>query len=1547
MAEVKNAFIKSKMNKDLDDRLIPNGEYRDAQNVQISKSQGPDVGALESVYGNELIKNFASALKTPAATVDPNIKCIGNFVDDFNNIIYSFWTDNTGEILNGANGTPNIPNGYLPEGAIGSLAIVAPGTGYTVGDEIPVGGDFNASGYNANVTVASVNGSGGVTGVDINFPGQMFQTGLGNNSTGLANGLILKLTGCLGNNFITSYSPQSGALRVIATGNFLNFSQKNPIIGVNLLENLLFFTDNRNQPRKVNVTRGGNTPAAATYYTTEDQISVAKYNPYEPIRLYQLSALAAATATATGAASNTININVTPISGNIKVGQLVTGSGVLPNTFVSGFSSPVVTFNKQQNFSSTTLTFTSYETAMKDVVSPNIPLATSTTTNPYLITNYTGDVDFLEDKFAKFSYRFRFDDGEYSIFAPFTQTTFIPKQDGYFINNDEQSTIESTVVQFMENKINYIQLNLPLPSSGATLVDAFKITEVDILYKESDSLAVQVIETLPVSRVAAGAGGTKIFTYNYLGTKPFRTLPEDELIRVFDKIPVKAFSQELASNRVIYGNFQNKHTPPSGINYQVATNERFEIQSLNSNKGVVAYPNSSLKENRNYQVGFVLSDRFGRQSSVLLSTNDSDTLTANLFGASTVFNPYQSATPASSGSSINWRGDSLKIEVLSEITSGINGNDTTSGPSIKIANPETGEPGLYNTDIANYDYNPLGWYSYKIVVQQKEQEYYNVYLPGIVKGPLNTTTPSAFQELTGQTTLFNDNINKVPRDLSEVGPDQRQFRSSVRLFGRVQNTISPVGPYSPVGNQQYDPNISGTDLVPQSITVNVISDLKDLFDVDGVIPASGGGSEVNIFYDASSNPLIGRMISTKAGGIGTAQGTSTPSLEMNQLAILETEPVESRLDLFFETSTAGLISVLNPQINDNQGASNFKDWNYLQTEAMASASTVVNASISSPYTGYFYPQTALGVQIPTYTISNFKVLKSGGSDISTRFTLTKSTITVGGSPKDVLRLTTNDVFYYAPGSSATENYTFSVDVTDAAGITNTIVKTGNLTNIAPTITNCTTPVTIGAGDTTVKTFAAVNGAIAATGQQASDLVWSIQSQQQNGLDVTVFSINSSGLLTVSNGIGAYDVTVRVIDAGGTAGFLTADCTFVVNVGVPPVDSNFNQGIALEAFDGDYNLLAFVDSDTNVIASPTLTSYTLAAPKIYSFTGIVGGSGYTGTTDLATTVLPPGGTGLKVNQVLAGGAIQSLSVEEAGSGYSLNDIITVVEGTNTTGGATINGIPFSASDPTVATNFFCTSPSNKYTQTGNIYVKNNLKGALTQGQFFVSMSVFNADVSSTVALVNAPVVQYRANSGANWTAATDVNGLLSNLNGQWLGIKGGMTNNNGPGGGNNFEVTNSGSSNQTGTKIQVFGVGGSGNGAGEYRIIQPNLNGTNLQFPSCSGSVSSSTTMTTEVGDANYPQIGTGPLYYEYRISTVGANCFSNMATTVYARERITKYVTQLYSNTSLTQVKTLTSGTYRFQRPSVNLEQNKDGAYTATFNASGLRTTASSPCVYT
>jgi len=53
MPQIVNTFLKSKMNKDLDSRIIPNGEYRDAKNLQISRSQGAEVGEFENVLGNE------------------------------------------------------------------------------------------------------------------------------------------------------------------------------------------------------------------------------------------------------------------------------------------------------------------------------------------------------------------------------------------------------------------------------------------------------------------------------------------------------------------------------------------------------------------------------------------------------------------------------------------------------------------------------------------------------------------------------------------------------------------------------------------------------------------------------------------------------------------------------------------------------------------------------------------------------------------------------------------------------------------------------------------------------------------------------------------------------------------------------------------------------------------------------------------------------------------------------------------------------------------------------------------------------------------------------------------------------------------------------------------------------------------------------------------------------------------------------------------------------------------------------------------------------
>ena len=76
MAEVKNSFLSSKMNKDLDDRLIPNGEYRNAVNVSINKSTGENVGTVQTVLGNQEIIDIGAFLGKS------NLEFVGTLPDD-------------------------------------------------------------------------------------------------------------------------------------------------------------------------------------------------------------------------------------------------------------------------------------------------------------------------------------------------------------------------------------------------------------------------------------------------------------------------------------------------------------------------------------------------------------------------------------------------------------------------------------------------------------------------------------------------------------------------------------------------------------------------------------------------------------------------------------------------------------------------------------------------------------------------------------------------------------------------------------------------------------------------------------------------------------------------------------------------------------------------------------------------------------------------------------------------------------------------------------------------------------------------------------------------------------------------------------------------------------------------------------------------------------------------------------------------------------------------------------------------------------------------
>ncbi len=772
MAEVKNSFLQSKMNKDLDDRLIPNGQYREALNVSIGKSESNNVGVLQNILGNAKLNVLS--------TVDAGLTCVGAFMDNQNNRIYQFLTNYTD---------------LTPE----------------------------------NITLCD----------NINPP------------TG---GWVMKITV-----YDFNANPQ---YKTLVSGTFLNLSTTNLIIGVNLIEGLLFWTDNRNQPRKINVESAINNPL---YYTTETQISVAKYAPIDPISMFRK-----ATVTVTGIDTEKLAYGFEIVTGELEIGMTLI-TDIMPE---NGYTT-IVGFPNVDSFELYTFDNTISE-------GDTLTFLTSTMTNKSDDPTWPGDPSFLEDKYVRFSYRFKFDDNEYSLIAPFTQIAYIPKQKGYFINGDEASAYKSTVISWMENNVNNIELLIPLPDTGNNIRDSYKIVQLDVLYKESDALTIKVLESIDYTDIRQSSSNKNVYEYSYQSQKPFKTLPEDQITRVYDNVPVRALGQEIVGNRVVYGNFYNTYSPPTALNYNTTI-----LPKSSTFTNFIEYPNHTIKQNRNYQVGFILADKFGRQSSVILSTIGSQVVEVGdtIFGGSTLYAPYEEKDSINIPSVKKWLGNAIvtivndPIDSIRDIQAGTPGLyaqptssigfivtsgstnitdtsyqfiiDSTPGQVVPavgdslrgaytdyvtVVPKKPGDPNpspptyfirtsgrindLYLSNPENsvdtkfsYKLNQIGWYSYRIVVKQQQQEYYNVYLPGMLDGyPVSQTNGSQVTydvgvastqnginitdfpvgEIgkTSHIVLINDNINKVPRDLVEVGPDQKLYRSSVSLYGKVENSAT-------------------------------------------------------------------------------------------------------------------------------------------------------------------------------------------------------------------------------------------------------------------------------------------------------------------------------------------------------------------------------------------------------------------------------------------------------------------------------------------------------------------------------------------------------------------------------------------------------------------------------------------------------------------------------------------------------------------------------------------------------------------------------------
>jgi len=177
MALTSMNFIGGKMNKSVDERLIPEGQYIDALNVRLGSTEGTEIGAVENSKGNTQLTSIDFA---GSALINPIT--IGAFADGVRETMYWF--------------------------------------------------------------VAADN-------VDM---------------------------------IVSYHTPTQIITQHVVSVNVLNFNPTYLVTGVSLIEDLLFFTDDFNPPRKININRNYNDPIGTVDGIVEEDISVVLKPPgYETL----------------------------------------------------------------------------------------------------------------------------------------------------------------------------------------------------------------------------------------------------------------------------------------------------------------------------------------------------------------------------------------------------------------------------------------------------------------------------------------------------------------------------------------------------------------------------------------------------------------------------------------------------------------------------------------------------------------------------------------------------------------------------------------------------------------------------------------------------------------------------------------------------------------------------------------------------------------------------------------------------------------------------------------------------------------------------------------------------------------------------------------------------------------------------------------------------------------------------------------------------------------------------------------------------------------
>ena len=641
------------------------------------------------------------------------------------------------------------------------------------------------------------------------------------------------------------------------------------------------------------------------------------------------------------------------------------------------------------------------------------------------------------------------------------------------------------------------------------------------------------------------------------------------------------------------------------------------------------------------------------------------------------------------------------------------------------------------------------------------------------------------------------------------------------------------------------------------------------------------------------------MITTtrEFGLLNTPDSTLNPSTyaAIENLTIFETEPDLSRLDFYFETSTSGLISELNGAINTNLGgAFGIENFNFLQTEAYGLDVEVVSG---------FYPTDLTDSPLLNSSIT-FTAFDGEGTDKTNNWALESYVEPVTLITKYNLSTSNNANGYQVYGDTPflAESYTFTltVDDVDNDNVISSFQRSGVLANVAPTITSGTTQTINKPFGTTgvISTQTAVNGSNAGGGNTTLGLTWSIVSEvkpsQPNGSQTpyTAFAIDSStGEIsfsstqsTVTPLSGEYTLVIRVTDSGGAYDEATLTLTF----GNSPIPGRF-------------------DIPVKTLGDGEMVRYYFTNPNN-----------------------PQG----KYQDLDYGNDRIFFQYRNPDDDY--------------TNSKWPNSTPSATNGDYVST-YVCGPDTNPASGTTNKYLASKeYRGDWFEynnaAAFYVAIKTVNKGGTSSKTVGTSASVEWRNLSSpggtfTNWKNAIDINGQPSSFGmSTQLGAANQVAvrvNSSGeatttfPASTDSFYWAPSGSSSIYTTSLlqttsnsgnivesyRVFVFNGVQDGYddGEYRITLGNLSGQNLGYTTlfadnvnCSGTLDTDVTQSIEIGDAMYPEGGQRSYAYQFSsgASSLGFDytCGSGYQNNdiYYAREWITKYVTQLYTSSELT-----------------------------------------------